>query len=201
MYTLLYTLAACGPADDTDTDTTTDADADTDVDADTDADSDTDADTDTDTDADTDTDPSGLFLTASGTIGGVATTWACDETSPGYAFYGQVRTDGAGTYALTGACADTASTYYALLGATVTGPSSSTTCVPNVWGIGVLKLADSSGYNCALDGTDSFSLVVDELTDEGDGNVVWGGTFAVVGTGTAGDVDIAGSFRFRSVPF
>ncbi len=198
MLTLLLVLA-CGPSDDT-ADTNTEADADTDADTDTDTDADTDADTDTDTDADTDTDPGGLFLTASGTVAGVATTWSCDETSAGYLFYGTVSNDGAGTYSLGGACADTSSTYYALIGAVVAEPGSSTSCVANAWGIGVLDFAAGTGFNCALDGTDSFSLVVDELTVEGTGAVVWGGTFAVAGDGAALDVDVTGSFRFRSVP-
>ena len=189
----------CGAGDDAkDTGSGAETGSDTDTSADTGADTNTD--TSTDTSTDTGADPTGLFLSATGTVGGEPATFACDEESPGYAFYATQTTDGSGTWLLGGACTGTeeGDGYSVNIGVRVSGPASSSTCVANTWGIQVVDVGTGAFYNCALDGTTAFDLAIDELTEEGDGAVIWGGTFRVAGDGAYLDADLTGSFRFSS---
>lgn len=150
--------------------------------------------------ADTSGDPDGLFFHATGTVDGKSLTWSCDETTPGYAFYSTV-TAGDGLYALGGTCADQSGVYFAEVAALTGAPGSTTTCTPAEWGVAVLNLTTSTFWNCAIDGTSAFEIVVDELTPGGDGSVVWGGTFAATSDGSsmAFEADLSGSFRWKAV--
>ena len=150
---------------------------------------------------DTGGNPDGLFLSATGTADGQSLTWSCDASSAGYAFYSTVR-EGGGVYALGGVCADTTGFYYAQIAATTAEPSSSTTCAAGQWGVAVLDLGTSTSWNCAIDGATSLEVVGDELTPQGDGSVIWGGTFQATSDGTSMyfEADLSGSFRFQGTP-
>jgi hypothetical protein len=142
-----------------------------------------------------------LFFDATGTVDGVPTTFTCREADAANGgFYATQTTYGTGTYYLGGVCnvSDSSRALSFNLSVLASGTASSSACAGG-FGVQVLELFTANGYNCLLNGSDLFEVVVDEFVVEPDGAVVWGGTFTTRGAGSM-QVDLTGAYRFRSAP-
>jgi hypothetical protein len=141
------------------------------------------------------------FLDAVGTIDGNPATFACRDGDT-YTFFATQQAVSATEFLVGGACNGTeeGGAYSVNIGVQTDGPIEGTSCLPTVFGIQVVDLSSGLFYNCALDGTIDYLLAVDEWEIEADGAILWGGSFLVQGNGTFLDVDLEGTFRFRSPP-
>ncbi len=141
----------------------------------------------------------GLFFDASGTVNGASVTVACDESSTGL-FYATQTSNGAPETLVGGNCTATVgeSSLSVNIGVYADGPISGETCQPSTFGIQVVE-GTGAFWNCAIDTTTTFSLSVDEWSEDGGGGITWGGDFAVAGeSGSLGTIDLSGRFRFYS---
>lgn len=142
----------------------------------------------------------GLFLSFDGAIDGVPTTFRCEEGDADHAFSATVEAADDEGYALGGVCSVTDSQRILRLELSVVAEAATTsTACRDGFGLRVVDLLEGTTFDCGVHEADTFRVTVNEVEELDDGSVMWGGTVDVSGSGSM-EVELAGAYRFLSVP-